>query len=119
MEFQDTKPIYLQICDLIIDKVLSKEWREGERVPSVRETAVNLEVNPNTVMRSYLFLDQKKILYTKRGLGYYIHEHAYQTARELKREAFIQNDLPHIFRTLQLLNIDFDELKRLYQDFYQ
>jgi GntR family transcriptional regulator len=59
MEFHDNKPIYLQIGDLIIERVLSGEWREGERIPSVRETAVNLEVNPNTVMRSYLHLDEK------------------------------------------------------------
>jgi len=117
MEFQDTKSIYLQICDLIIDKILRKEWRAGERIPSVRETAVKLEVNPNTVMRSYLYLDEKQILYTKRGIGYYIHENGYQTASEFKRESFIRNDLPHIFRTLELLKIDFNELKRLYQRF--
>jgi GntR family transcriptional regulator len=117
MEFRDTKPIYLQICDLIIDKILCKEWKEGERIPSVRETAITLEVNPNTVMRSYLYLDEKQILYTKRGIGYYIHENGYQTASQLKREVFIEHELPYIFHTLRLLKIDFKALEKLYQEF--
>jgi GntR family transcriptional regulator len=117
MEFQESKPIYLQICDLIIDKVLRKEWQEEQRIPSVREIAINLEVNPNTVMRSYLYLDEKQILYMKRGIGYYIKVNAYQTAKDLKRASFIHYELPPIFRTLHLLNIDFAALKQLYQDF--
>jgi GntR family transcriptional regulator len=117
MEFHANKPIYLQIGDLIVEKVLSGEWREEERIPSIRETAVNLEVNPNTVMRSYLYLDEKQIIYNKRGIGYFINENALQTAHTMKREAFLRHELPHIFRTLQLLKIDIDEVKQLYNKF--
>ena len=56
MQFRETASIYLQIADYICEKILLKEWKVDERVPSVRELAMQLEVNPNTVMRTYEFL---------------------------------------------------------------
>ena len=53
MEFKDTQSIYLQIADLFCENILLKKWKPGDRIPSVREMAVNIEVNPNTVMRTF------------------------------------------------------------------
>ena len=53
MEFDQHKPIYLQIADAICERILTGQWPEGDRIPSVRECGVSLEVNPNTVARSY------------------------------------------------------------------
>lgn len=51
MDFEKKDAIYLQIADLICERILAGDWVEGERIPSVRELAVDLEVNPNTLMR--------------------------------------------------------------------
>ena len=83
MEFLDNQPIYLQIVDSIYESILRKEWSEGERIPSVREFAVSLEVNPNTVQRSYSYLQQKGIILNKRGIGYYILEGAFQLTQKI------------------------------------
>ncbi|MDD4292288.1 MAG: GntR family transcriptional regulator, partial [Bacteroidales bacterium] len=72
MEFNEHKPIYLQISDTICDKILGEEWREEERIPSVRELGITLGVNPNTIMRTYDHLQSVEIIYNKRGVGYYI-----------------------------------------------
>ena len=53
MDFKETQAIYLQIVDLVCDNIMTGKWKAGERVPSVRELGVQLEVNPNTVMRAY------------------------------------------------------------------
>ena len=53
MEFSEPRSIYLQIADQIRDRILQGEWRDGERIPSIRELAIELGVNPNTVTRSY------------------------------------------------------------------
>ncbi|HCO66219.1 MAG TPA: GntR family transcriptional regulator, partial [Dysgonomonas sp.] len=50
MEFKTNKPIYQQIVDFCFRKILTGEWMEDERIPSVRELGMLLQVNPNTVM---------------------------------------------------------------------
>ena len=53
MDFNNTQAIYLQIADYVCDQIQLQQWQTDDKIPSVREMAVNLEVNPNTVMRSY------------------------------------------------------------------
>ena len=56
MDFKETQAIYLQIVDLVCDHIVTGKWKAQERIPSVRELGVQLEVNPNTVMRAYDYL---------------------------------------------------------------
>lgn len=116
MEFEKDQAIYLQIADLICENILSEDWSEMERIPSVRELAVSTEVNPNTVMRSYAWLQEKDIIQNRRGIGYFVSDSAVEKTRTLKKEEFINNRLPQIFRMMKLLNISFDELKNLYDN---
>lgn len=119
MEFNDNKAIYLQITDLFFDEILMKKWKDGDRIPSVRELAVNIEVNPNTVMRTYSYLQEKGIIYNKRGIGYFLADDAYQSTLKLKKEEFVKEELPQIFKTISLLGISFDDLKTLYTEYTQ
>ena len=72
MKFKESKSIYLQIADRICDEILQGQYREEERIPSVREYAATVEVNANTVVRSFDYLQTQEIIYNKRGLGYSI-----------------------------------------------
>ena len=117
MEFRKKDAIYLQIADIMCENILTSTWAEDERIPSVREMAVSLEVNPNTVMRAYAYLQEKEIIYNKRGIGYFVAKNAFETTRALMKSGFITNDLPHVFRTMALLNMGFDELKTLHKEF--
>ena len=114
MEFRDNKAIYLQIAEFICERILLRDWAVGDKIPSIRELAVQLEVNPNTVMRTMEFLQQKDIIFTKRGMGYFVAEEAESKVKNFKKEDFLQNDLPPFFRNIQLLEIDFEELKERY-----
>ena len=116
MEFNDNKAIYIQISDLFFDEILMKKWTDGDRIPSVREMAVSIEVNPNTVMRTYSYLQEKNIIYNKRGIGYFLTTDAYQTTLKLRKEEFIKEELPHIFKTINLLDIKFQDLEKLYKN---
>ena len=69
MDFKENKAIYLQIADRICEEILTGVFREEERVPSVREYAVKVEVNVNTVMRSYDKLQGDGVIYNRRGIG--------------------------------------------------
>ena len=111
MQFRESQAIYLQIADYISEKILLKEWKPEERIPSVRELAVQLEVNPNTVMRTFDFLQQQEIIYNQRGIGYFVSPVAYKNALQYRKNEFTEKDLPAIFRNLYLLGMELEELK--------
>ena len=117
MEFRDNKAIYLQIAEFICERILLKQWAVGDKIPSVRELAVQLEVNPNTVARTVEFLQQKDIIFTKRGMGYFVSDEAVEKVLSFRKDDFLQNDLPLFFKNIQLLGIDFEELKGRFDEF--
>jgi len=105
MEFNEHKPIYLQIADSLCDKVLCGEWGPEERIPSVRELGAQLGVNPNTIMRTYEHLQSIEIIFNKRGVGYFISRNAKETIITAQKNQFIQDELPKILKRMELLNI--------------
>jgi DNA-binding transcriptional regulator YhcF (GntR family) len=94
---------------------LSRVWEEDERIPSIRDIASSLEVNPNTVMRSYAILQEKGIIYTKRGVGYFLSENAIDTTICIKREEFIHKILPEIFSSIDTLDIPIEKIVEYYR----
>jgi DNA-binding transcriptional regulator YhcF (GntR family) len=117
MEFKDKQSIYLQIADYICEQILLGKWPPGERIPSVRDLATMLEVNPNTVMRTYDFLQNKEIIVSKRGIGYSSDDRAIERILLYRKERFLESELPDFFRTFYLLNIGMDELQIRYNKF--
>lgn len=111
MEFKSDKAIYEQIAEYVCEKVLRGEWKDEERMPSVREFAVSLTVNPNTVMRAYEHLERHGIIYSKRGIGFLIGEDGRKKAAELMREDFLKS-VPAFVSRMKLLGIDFKELEQ-------
>jgi DNA-binding transcriptional regulator YhcF (GntR family) len=117
MQFRETASIYLQIADYICEKILLKEWKVDERVPSVRELAMQLEVNPNTVMRTYEFLQQQNIVYNQRGIGYFVGADAIKNATQYRKTEFMENELPALFRNMYMLGMDVEELKPRFEKY--
>jgi GntR family transcriptional regulator len=117
MQFRETRPIYLQIADYVCEKILLRQWNAADRIPSVRELAVTLEVNPNTVMRTYEFLQQKDIVVNQRGVGLFVSIPAYQNALNYRKDEFMEKELPFFFRNLVLLQTDFEELQPLFKKY--
>lgn len=116
MQFTGKKAIYLQIADLICDDILLGNIGEEERVPSVRETASQVEVNSNTVMRSYDWLQSQQIIYTKRGIGYFVGEGAKQNIIHIRKDEFVKEQVPELARTMQTLDINISELTKILTD---
>ena len=117
MEFHKKEAIFLQIVEMICEKILTRTWIEGDKIPSVRELAISIEVNPNTVMRSYSYLQERGVIINKRGIGYFVAEHAYDDTLDLMKSNFIRNDMPIFFKRIRLLDIGFDELKERFIKF--
>lgn len=119
MEFTNNKAIYVQIMDLICEKVLKGTWLEGDKIPSVRQLAVELEVNPNTVARSYSSLQDDGVIFNKRGIGYFISEEATKMVQQGEKSSFMKNDVPNFFKKIQLLGVSWNELTELYKEYDQ
>ncbi len=116
MEFNNNKSIFLQICDVICEQILSGKLQPDGRIPSVREYGAEIGVNPNTVMRSYEKLTNEGIIYNKRGIGYFISPDACEIVLQAQRKEFIETELPQIRKRAKLLGIDLGEILKQVQD---
>lgn len=115
MIFKENKPIYLQIADKLCDEILSKEYRDESRIPSVREHAANLEVNVNTIVRAYEHLLEHDIIYTRRGLGFFVKPGAAGRIRTARKAQFLSEELPEFLERLHQLNIPIEEIVDIYR----
>lgn len=114
MKFKESRPIYLQIADRICDEIHQGIYPEDGRIPSVREYAALVEVNANTVVRTYDYLQSQEIIYTRRGLGYFVCPGAGKKIFSLRKEAFLSTELPEFFKQLHTLGISIEEILRMY-----
>lgn len=119
MNFRPSYPIYRQVADFICEKVLTSVWRDGDKLPAVKDLAVLTSVNPNTVIKALTWLQDDSILTTQRGVGYFLTEGAASRTLALKRRQFIEEDLPDVFASMELLGLNLDELAALYQNHRQ
>lgn len=115
MNFKPSYPIYLQVADVVCEKVLTSVWRDGDKLPAVKDLAVLTSVNPNTVIKALTWLHENEILTTQRGVGYFLTEDAAAKTLALKRRQFIGDDLPTVFASMDLLGIGMREIEDLYQ----
>ena len=114
MIFNNDKPIYLQMADRLADEILAGTYRDDERIPSVREYAVLLQVNTNTAVKTYEELARNEIIYNK---GYFVMKGAKQRILKVRKREFMQQQLPELFRNMKLLNIDIKDVNEAWNNF--
>ena len=114
MIFTNDKAIYLQMADRLCDEILSGVYQDDDRIPSVREYAVLLEVNTNTAVKAYEQLAREEVIYNKRGLGYFVTKGAKKQILKERKKAFMKERLPELFRQMQLLDISMDDVTEAY-----
>jgi GntR family transcriptional regulator len=117
MNFTGNQSIYLQITEFVKEQILLNKWQKEEKIPSVRDLAAELQVNPNTVMRAYDSLQMQGIIYNRRGIGNHVSSDAGKKILATSKEKFLKSELPAIFKNMLLLEIGFDELEHLYKSF--
>lgn len=117
MNFKENKAIYLQIADRICDEILLGHYKEEERIPSIREYAAIVEVNANTTMRSFEYLQSQNIIFNKRGIGYFVSAGATKLILSLRRETFLKEEVEYFFKQLCTLDISIDEIEKMYKKY--
>ncbi|HEY9551519.1 MAG TPA: GntR family transcriptional regulator [Prevotella sp.] len=116
MNFSNDKAIYVQMADRLCDDILEETYKADDRIPSVREYAVMLEVNTNTAVKAYDLLAREEIIYNKRGLGYFVSPDARKQILASRRKVFMNQTLPEVFRQMRLLGIDVAEVEKAWQE---
>ena len=110
MTFNNNKAIYLQMADRLCDDILAGKYKADDRIPSVREYAVMLEVNTNTAVKAYEELARDGVVYNRRGLGYFVDPNTKEQIMQARRETFYREVLPEMFRQMKLLGIDINKV---------
>ena len=106
MTFTNDKPIYIQMADRLCEEILSGVYKDDDRIPSVREYAVLLEVNTNTAVKAYEQLAREEIIYNKRGIGYFVAPDARAKILSAQKAEFLKEEVPAILRKMELLGLD-------------
>ena len=115
MMFSNDKPIFQQMADRLCDEILAMTYQDDDRIPSVREYAVMLEVNTNTAVKAYEQLSRENIIYNKRGLGYYVTPGAREQILKQRRKVFLEQQLPELFRQMNLLGLGIEDVVGTWQ----
>jgi len=76
MEFDPSSPIWLQLVDEFTRRIVVGAWRPGDRIPGVRDLAIDLRVNPNTVQRALAELDRSGLSRSERTTGRFVTDEA-------------------------------------------
>lgn len=117
MDFKENKAIYLQIAERICDEILQDKYKEEERVPSVREYAAIVEVNFNTVMRTFEYLQSQEVIYNKRGIGYFVSTDAKKLILKARKDTFMKEELNNFFKQVYTLDIPMEEIAEMYKEY--
>ena len=113
MDFKKQKPIYLQIADRLMEQILDGQPPEDDRMPSVRDVAERMGVNPNTVMRTFEYLQGEAIIYNRRGVGYFVAPKAKEHIVKQNRQYFIEEELPEFVQRMNMLGLTWEDLMQV------
>jgi GntR family transcriptional regulator len=108
--WNDTQPIFIQIRQRLIEMVLGEQIPEGEALPSVRQIAMDLEVNPLTVTKAYQSLTDLNVVEKRRGLGMFVAEGAREKLLAHEKEKFLSEDWPRIKNQIEALGLSIKDL---------
>ncbi len=108
--WNDSVPIYRQLRDRVVAMILDGELKEGDAVPSVRQVAVDYQINPLTVSKAYQELVDEDLLEKRRGLGLFVGLGAPKRLLELERQRFLREEWPTLKARLIRLNLNLSSL---------
>ena len=106
MEWNDKQPIYRQLRDMVVERIIDGSFAEGEAVPSVRQVATDYQINHLTVAKAYQELVDLGLLETRRGLGMFVIAGAKASLTDHEQQKFLLDELPAFVERIKKLGID-------------
>jgi GntR family transcriptional regulator len=112
-EWKENQPIYRQLRELVVERIMDGSFVEGEAIPSVRQVAADYQVNHLTVGKAYQELVELGLLQKRRGLGMYVTEGARSALTRQEQQQFIDEELPAFAERARMLGLDLDKVVEL------
>ena len=108
--FDNERPIYLQLIDLLRIEIISGKLKKGEKIPSVRDLSLSLKVNPNTLQKALMELEKQKLIYTERTNGKFVTEDS-DLIEQVKRE-IAKEKVNNYLNSMKSIGLSFEESMR-------
>ena len=115
--FDNNTPIYIQIVEKIKMEIISGKLKKGERLPSVRELALTVKVNPNTMQKALVELENQKLIYTERTNGKYVTNDI-KIINKLKKE-IINQKIKNLINDMDKIGITSKDVFKYLQELYK
>lgn len=112
-QWDNSSPIYRQLRDRVVAMILEGVLKEGDPLPSVRNVAAELRVNPLTVLKGYQQLVDEQLVEKRRGLGMYVSPGAAAALMSDERRRFLEQEWPRVRATIARLGLTSEELLRV------
>lgn len=111
INFDNNTPIYIQIVEYLKLQIISGKLLPNEKLPSVRELAYNMKVNPNTMQKALSDLEDLELIYTERTNGKFVTT-SEKTINKYKKE-YIEKITKNYINNMQEIGIDIEEIKNI------
>jgi GntR family transcriptional regulator len=115
VDLSNPKPVYLQITDAVRTAIARGSLQPGDRLPAIRETAVQTRVNRNTVSRAYLELEHQGLVRARQGSGFYVTDDGTERERSIRQEA-LQGRVSELVVEARLSNTSTEQLLQMVRD---
>ena len=112
-EWNDNQPIYRQLRDLVVERIMDGSFAEGEAVPSVRQVASDYQINHLTVGKAYQELVDEGLLEKRRGLGMFVTSGARFSLTNNEQERFLEDEVPAFAERVRILGLPMNEVVEL------
>ena len=109
-EWNDSQPIYRQLRDMVVERIMDGSFVEGTAVPSVRQVAADYQVNHLTVSRAYQELVELALLEKRRGLGMFVMKGARNAITNNEQQRFLDEEIPAFAGRVRMLGMDIDRV---------
>ena len=116
--FDESRPIFLQLAEMLEDGIISGAFPEGGQIPSITEYSAALKINPATALKGINLLVDAGLVYKKRGVGMFVAEGAREALLAKRREGFYESQAKPAAREAKALGITLDELKKMMERGY-
>ena len=113
VEWNDKQPIYLQLRELVVERIIDGSFAEGEAVPSVRQVAADYQINHLTVGKAYQELVDIGLLEKRRGLGMFVKSGARSSLTHNEQRKFIDEEVPAFIERVQRLGIGMNDVVKI------
>ena len=115
VDLSNPKPVYLQITDAVRTAIARGSLQPGDRLPAIRETAVQTRVNRNTVSRAYLELEHQGLVRARQGSGFYVTDDGTERERSIRQEA-LQAQVRELVVDARLSNTSTEQLLQMVRE---